>query len=158
MPIGKVVGTFGLKGTLKIWPSTDFPERFDEGSIIWLGGRERKIIESQWHKKQVRVRVDGIKRIEDAENYIGQEVRAAALERKLDEDEFMVDDLLGLRVFDENGRTLGTVEEVMSGPAHDIYRIGSALVPAVSEFVKEIDLKSRTMTIAPIPGMFENED
>ena len=156
--IGKVVGVFGLKGFLKIWPDTDFPERFDEGRMVIIDGQERRIRETRWHKLQVRLRLEGVTRIEQAEALIGQEVYVPADDTpELEEDEFMIDDLIGLEVFDTTGRLLGTLDEVHRG-AQDVYQVGEALVPAVKEFIKEVDIAGGRMVIDPLEGMFSHED
>jgi 16S rRNA processing protein RimM len=154
--IGKIVGTFGLKGYVKVWPSTDFPERFEPGRAVTVGGVEYAIRDAQWHKKQVRIRLKGVNH-ERAEAMIGSDVFADDLDVVLEEGEYRVADLIGLEVFDTEGKLLGTLDEVIAAPAHDIYRVGEALVPAVSEFVKEIDAPGGKVVIAPIPGMFPDE-
>jgi len=157
--IGKVVGTFGLRGFLKVWPLTDFPERFEPGNNVWLADNEYEIEETQWHKKQVRIKLVGIGRLVLAEPLIGLEVGAAVDGRPaLEENEFLIDDLIGISVFDTSGALLGHIDEVIQTPAHDVYRVGTALVPAVSEFVRSIDIGNKSMTVTPIPGMFEDED
>jgi 16S rRNA processing protein RimM len=88
---------------------------------------------------------------------IGSDVFADDLDVVLEEGEYRVEDLIGLEVFDTEGKLLGTLDEVIAAPAHDIYRVGEALVPAVSEFVKEIDAPGGKVVIAPIPGMFPDE-
>ena len=156
--IGKVVGTFGLKGTLKVWPDTDFPERFDEGRSVIIDGKPYEIVETRWHKLQARIRVKGITRLELAEALIGSTVEVPADDLpELGEDEYMVGDLMGLEVFDTEGKPLGTIEDVIKGSAQDLYQVNGVLVPAVKEFIKEIDIPGKRMVIAPIPGMFDAE-
>jgi 16S rRNA processing protein RimM len=153
--IGRVVGTFGLKGFLKIWPETDFPERFDPGNTLFVGDKPYEVVELQWHKKQARVRLKGVRRLPEAEPLIGSEVSVPTGEiPELEEGEYMVGDLLGLSVYDVEGKLLGTLDEVIPAPAHDLYRIGETLVPAVSEFVIEIDIANQRMVIRPLPGLF----
>lgn len=153
--IGKIVGVFGLKGTLKVWPDTDFPERFDVGKSVLVDGEPYEIIESRWHKLQARIRLKGITRIALAEAFIGKSLAVPADDfPALDEDEYMIGDLIGLEVFDESGLRLGTLEQVHAG-AQDVYEVSGVLVPAVKEFIREVDLRRRRMVIRPIPGMFD---
>jgi 16S rRNA processing protein RimM len=155
--IGKVVGAFGLKGTLKIWPDTDFPERFDPGRSLIIEGTPYEILETRWHKLQARVRVRGITKIDQAEAMIGKTVSVPAGDLpELREGEYMVSDLIGLEVFDEGGAKLGVVEDVVKGAAQDLYDVSGVLVPAVKEFIKDVDLQKRRMVIRPIVGMFED--
>jgi 16S rRNA processing protein RimM len=156
--IGKVVGTFGLKGFLKIWPLTDFPERFNEGQTIFINVEPYKVREVQWHKKQARVRLHEVLNISAAEALIGAEITIPPdIPPQLEEGEFLIGDVVGLEVFDESGKRLGSVEEVIPAPAQDLYRVGDTLIPAVAEFVKEVDLNNRKMIVRPIPGMFDDE-
>lgn len=156
--IGKVVGTFGLKGTLKIWPDTDFPERFDEGRSVLIDGKPYEIIETRWHKLQARIRVKGVTRLELGEALIGFNVEVPADDLpELGEGEYMVNDLMGLEVFNEEGERMGEVEDVIKGSAQDLYQVAGVLVPAVKEFILSIDVPGKRMVIRPIPGMFDAE-
>lgn len=152
--IGTVVGTFGLKGALKVTPSTDFPERFEPGKTVTIGDKVWVINHCQWHKSQVRIWVDGIKKIEAAEALIGLNVQVPLSDQpELEEGEFMVRDLIGLPVYEEGGGRLGSLDEVIGGPAQDVYRVGEILIPAVTEFVKEVDIKNRRVVVKLLPGM-----
>jgi 16S rRNA processing protein RimM len=155
--IGKVVGAFGLKGILKVWPDTDFPERFDEGRTVLIEGEPYDVIETRWHKQQVRIRVKGITKIGQAEALVGAPVSVPADDvPTLEEGQYMIDDLIGVEVFDESGKRLGAVDQVVRG-AQDLYEVSGVLVPAVKEFVLEVDIIARRMVIRPIAGMFEDQ-
>jgi len=152
--VGEVVGVFGLKGQIKIRPSTSFAERFDPQRELWIGDKPFVIRESHWKQLQVRLTLVGIDTVEAAELLIGEPVRAIRADHpELDPDEYYTADLLGLAVFDEAGATIGTIEEVVPSPAHDLIRIGDLLIPAVHEFVRKIDLEQRQMTVRLLPGM-----
>ena len=156
--IGKVVGTFGLKGTLKICPYTDFPDRFNEGRSVLIDGKPREIVETRWHKLQARIRVKGVTRLELAEALIGCTVEVPADDLpELGENEYMIGDLMGLEVFNEAGERMGVVEDIIKGSAQDLYQVAGVLVPAVKEFILSIDVPGKRMVIRPIPGMFDAE-
>ena len=156
--IGKVVGTFGLKGTLKIWPDTDFPERFDEGRSVLIDGKPREIVETRWHKLQARIRVKGVTRLELAEALIGCTVEVPADDLpELGENEYMIGDLMGLEVFNAAGERMRVVDDIIKGSAQDLYQVAGVLVPAVKEFILSIDVPGKRMVIRPIPGMFDAE-
>jgi 16S rRNA processing protein RimM len=155
--IGKVVGAFGLKGILKVWPDTDFPERFDEGRTVLIGETPYEIVETRWHKQQARIRVKGITKIAQGEALIGNSVSVPADDMPtLEEGQYMIDDVIGVEVFDESGKRLGTVDQVVRG-AQDLYEVSGVLVPEVKEFVLEVDIIARRMVIRPIAGMFEDQ-
>ncbi|HRI42627.1 MAG TPA: ribosome maturation factor RimM [Fimbriimonadaceae bacterium] len=155
--IGLVVGTFGLDGWLKVEPLTDFPERFDPGSRIWLGESEYRVQASRWHRSQVRINLRGIDHIDQAEALRGRylEIEESARPR-LGEREFYVTDLLGLLVLDESGKELGPLEAVIDSPAHDLLQVGDILIPFVGEFVREVDRQAGRITVRLLPGMLED--
>jgi 16S rRNA processing protein RimM len=155
--VGQIVAPFGLKGGLKVVPMTDFPARFEKGAIIYLAGEPRRILEASWHKTQVRVSIEGVQTINEAEALCWKYLTVPDTDKPiLEEDEYMASDLIGLAVV-ENGQVIGQVDEVVHYPAHDLLRIGETLVPCVKQFVKAIDLEARTVTVELIEGMRPGE-
>lgn len=154
MDLGRIVGAFGLDGTVKVQPVTDFPERFDPGELVWLRGEPVEIVDGHWHKGQVRLQIAGVSSIESAEDLIGETLTMPKSARpKLGRNEFYHDQLVGLDVVDESGAVLGKVDEVVPAPASDLLRIGTSLIPIVKQFVVNIDLKAGRITVRLIPGM-----
>lgn len=154
MDLGRIVGAFGLDGTCKVQPVTDFPERFDAGEHVWLRGEPVEIVDAHWHKGQVRIQIEGVSTVEAAEELIGESLTLPKDARpKLGRNEYYHDQLLGLNVEDESGKVLGTVQEVVPAPASDLLRIGDTLIPIVKQFVLKVDLKARSITVRLIPGM-----
>lgn len=155
--IGRVVGPHGILGGLKIVPATDFLERFEPGRTIYLNGQPVTIKRLGFHKTQVRIETNEIRDRNRAEELKWAEVTVPSDEMPdLEEDEFYTADLIGLEVLDGCGNKLGKVDSVFASPAHDILVVGEAMVPAVKEFVKEIDFDRKVVVIAPIAGMFED--
>ncbi len=152
--VGPIVGTFGLKGGLKVQVTTDFHELLSPGSIVYLDGERAVVTDLQWHKTQARIWLEGIKKIEAAQPLIGKKITVpeSALP-ELEEGVYLVKHLIGLEVFDESGRLLGTLDEVYPRPAQDVYRVGRMLIPAAKEFVLSIDMNSRRMIVRILPGM-----
>lgn len=151
--VGQIVGPFGIKGGLKVVPLTDFPERFDKGSLLYLGGEPRKVATSYWHKTQARITFDEVRTIEQAEALKWKYLTVPATEKpKLEDDEFLASDLIGLSVV-ENGEVIGVVDEIVHAPAHDLIRIGDTLIPCVHHFVKSVDLGAKRIVVELIDGM-----
>lgn len=156
--IGKVVGPHGIKGGLKIQPQTDFFERFEPGSVVYLNGEPVTITRLTSHKTQVRIETKEVLDRNTAEALKWAKVSVPAEDLpELDDDEFYTADLIGLDVVNVEGKKLGVVKEIFPSPAHDILVIGDTMIPIVKEFVKEIDLDEGRIVVAPIPGMFETE-
>lgn len=154
IPIGKIVGAFGIDGRMKIESLTDFPERFDLGKKIYIKGDEHKIKWVAWHKTQARVKLDGFTRPEDVEALVGTLVQVPADDRPdLDEDEFYTQDLIGMKVITVDGEDLGELDEVLSLPAHDVLIVGEVMIPAIEEFVQVVDFDDGIITVKLIPGM-----
>jgi 16S rRNA processing protein RimM len=148
------VGVFGLRGGIKVEPLTDVLERFAVGSTVYLEGKAYEVERMHLHKQQVRVRLSGIETVSEAEKCVGKFLEAQKEERPLlPEGEYWVDELLGMEVVEESGERLGTLDEVISAPAHDVYRVGSLLLPARGEFIRSIDPEARRITVRLLPGM-----
>jgi 16S rRNA processing protein RimM len=76
----------------------------------------------------------------------------------LAEGEYLSKDLVGLLVLNVDGREVGVVDEIIASPANDLMRIENALIPLVSQFVKEVNLENGTMTVDLIPGLFPGDE
>lgn len=157
--VGQIVGTFGLKGAVKVNPLTDFVERFEVGSTLLIDGEPYEVIHLGWHKGQARITFEGIETVEKAELLKWKYLTGRPKEEiELDEDEYFTEDLIGLRVLDPEGKELGVIDDVLPRPGHDLLQIGGSLVPAVKEFVLSVDLKTGTIVIKPIPGLLHDEE
>lgn len=80
---------------------------------------------------------------------------------ELPDDTFYVRDLIGCQVVDVNdGKKLGVVSDLIQNSAQDIYQIdlaegGQALIPAVEQFIKNVDIENKTITVSLIPGLID---
>lgn len=153
MRLGQIVGAHGLRGQLKVEPLTDFFERFAKGTVVTIQGVERTITEFTVHKGRPLIRVAGISDMTTAQQLQWAYVEGADEELELDDDEFLIEDLIGMRVVTTEGRDLGVVTEVLENPAHEILVAGDVLIPFVDEFVGEIDDEAKVILVKLIPGM-----
>lgn len=157
--IGQLAKPQGLKGEMRCRPETDFPERFLETEEVDLFSdtqppRRIRIESARLQQGLVIVKLEGIDSIEKAEQMRGLWVGIRSDEViELDEGEYFHYELEGLEVFDEKGTPLGILEKVVENPAHEIYQIqgpsGTWLLPAVEEFILDIDLESKRMVVRP---------
>lgn len=151
--IGQVVGAFGLRGQLKVQPLTNIEEWFEKGATVFLQGEPRTITNSKIHKNRYLLTLEGITRLEHAQPLQWEYLETESEPPELDDDEYLIDDLIGLTVVTEAGVEVGKVTEVLAYPAQDILVVGEHMIPAVAEFVKEVDFDEETITIHAIDGL-----
>lgn len=154
VPIGRIVGPFGIRGQVKVEPLSDFPERFAKGATVYLDGEPLVIARSSFHKNQFLL---GFREVPDANAAEAMKWKTleadADAELELEEGEYLTRDLLGLAVFTADGRFLGKVDAVEPYPAHDVLVVEDILIPAVRQFVKDVDLEGRRIVVELIEGM-----
>ena len=137
---------------------TDFPDRFMPGAVLLAGDTKYTISAVRTHKKALLVTIDGINTRNQAEALRGKlfEVPEGDLPH-LDEDQYFRFDIVGINVVDENGKSLGQVQEVLETGANDVYIVrdeeSELLIPAIDSVVKEIDTEARRMVVDVIPGL-----
>lgn len=154
--IGKIVGTHGIRGELRVEPWCDSPAFLAGFSTVFLRGKPYAVESVRTHKSLALIKLESVDSVEAA-----QALREVVLhiDREgvtLPEGRYFVKDLIGLSVMDGDER-IGTLTDVLSMPAHDVYQVrgddGEHLIPAVPEFVKEIDIESGIMRVSLIEGM-----
>lgn len=163
LKVGVITTTHGVRGEVKVYPTTDEPERFLELDHVLLDtGKEFRDLEIKnvrIFKNLVILKFKGIDNINDIEKYKGHDLWIPREEgQELDEDEYYIADLLGLRVILDDGTEFGTLKNVMETGANDVYIIdtnahGEVLVPAIRECIQDIDLEKNTMTIHLMKGL-----
>lgn len=147
---------------MRIYPLTDYPERFEEVGWVFIGDdfdKKIKIQKVRYKKNIVILKLEGIDSIEQVELLRNRYLYIPRESRELPEDTYYIDDLIGLKVYLVDGAYVGVMEDVFStAGANDVYVIRSQegreiMIPAVGEFVKEIDIHGGRITIDPIEGM-----
>ena len=161
--IGQIVNTFGIKGFVKINPFTDDLERFEELKSVFVVKNkeliEMQIEEVKYHKHLVLVKFKGIEDINMAEKYKGCYIKIKRENaRKLPEDTYFIADLIGIKVYDENGNLLGKVDDIYNNKSTDIYVIKDdlgkqILLPATKEVIKQIDVDNDKIVVHLIDGL-----
>lgn len=146
--LGKIVNTFGIKGELKVTTESDFiEERFAKGRKIYfkLGKIYEEHIASSYriHKNNVLLTIDNKFDINQVEQYIGCEIYASSLdELDLDDDDYYIDDLVDLSVYNTLGEYIGVVTDVIEMPKSYLLEVKDngkkVLIPFVDAFIKEI--------------------
>ena len=163
LKVGVITTTHGVRGEVKVYPTTDEPERFLELDYVLLDtGRELRKLEIKnvkFFKNLVILKFKGVDNINDIEKYKGRDLWIPREEgQELEEDEYYIADLLGMSVVLEDGQEFGTLKDVMETGANDVYIIDSAehgevLLPAIKECILDVDLEMNVMTIHLMKGL-----
>lgn len=163
LQVGVITSTHGVRGEVKVFPTTDDPARFKKlKKVILDSGKEQlelEIASVKFFKNMVIVKFKGIDNINDVEKYkkAGLFVtRDNAV--KLKENEYFIADLIGLSVVSDEGEELGTLADVLSTGANDVYVIKKEgtpdlLLPAIKDCIRKVDFDSQTMTVYVLPGL-----
>lgn len=161
--VGVITTTHGLRGEVKVFPTTDSKERFLElDEVVLRTSREETVLHIEkvrFFKQLVIVKFKEYNRIEEVENlkqaelYVSRD-NAATLE----EGEYYIGDLIGMKVFTDDGEEFGEISDVMETGANDVYVIdtqkyGEVLIPAIKQCILEVDIQSERMTIHLLPGL-----
>lgn len=166
LSVGQITSTHGLKGEVKVYPTTDDPEvRFRQLKDVILKMPKEDIpvtIRSvRFSKNLALLKFEGIDGIDAVEKYKGAYVcvpRDKA--QKLGADEYYEADLIGMDVVSDEGDSLGILTKVLHTGANDVYEIEpeqeerkSFLIPAIKECIKKVDVENGTMTIHVMEGL-----
>ncbi|WP_239617080.1 ribosome maturation factor RimM [Cohnella mopanensis] len=164
--IGKIVNTHGIKGELKIYPQTDFPEvRFKVGNKLMMFPPESgapieiEIVAAREQKTMYIVKIKGYDNINQVEKYKGWELKVNENDRvPLPEGEYYFRDILGCEVITEEDELLGTVTDILSPGANDVWVVKLAkgkelLLPVIDDVVLDVDVAARKIKVHLMEGL-----
>lgn len=164
LQVGVISSTHGLRGEVKVFPTTDDAARFQTlKNVVLDTGREKLDLEIQsvrFFKQFVIVKFKGIDNINDIEKYKGKSLfvtRENAVE--LEEDEYYIGDLIGMEVYtDDSEERFGVLKDVMETGANEVYIItsenhGEVLLPAINECILDIDVEAKKMKVHLMEGL-----
>lgn len=163
--IGKVVGTHGIKGHLRVAPySGDAESILIQRKIILKGANGEsdsfEVADSSIHGKKVLVLLESFKNINQVEHLVGREIYVNREHLpELTEGEYYWCDLIGLKVQTVHGEYLGELSDVLATGSNDVYLVRSNekeyLIPAVEDIVTDINIAEGTMTVDPPEGLLD---
>ncbi|WP_127531863.1 ribosome maturation factor RimM [Paenibacillus kobensis] len=168
--VGKLVNTHGIRGEVKVWPHTDFPDvRFAKGSMLTLfdeekGGRlEVEVVSARLQKNVYIVKLKGFDNINDIEKYKGWTLKVSEDDLvDLAEDEYYYHEIIGCTVVTDEGEELGTVTEILSPGANDVWvvkgkggngRPKEILLPVIDDVLRNVDVAGKTITVHLLEGL-----
>lgn len=166
--VGCVATTHGVRGEVKVYPTTEEPQRFKKYKEVLVkdpqGRRQERSMQIEsvkFFKQMVILKLRECDTMEDAELLRGAELyvpREKAVPLK--ENEYYISDLIGMQVESDEGALLGVLDDVIQTGANDVYVVKQAdgreiLLPAIKECIRQVDVEARHMVIHLMPGLVD---
>ena len=165
LQVGVISSTHGVRGEVKVFPTTDDVKRFKRlKEVILETGKEELVLEIEgvkFFKQFAILKFKGFDNINDIEKYKG---KSLFVTRKnavpLRKDEYFIADLQGLIVEDEAGNQIGTLRDVMETGANDVYIVDmtdgkEVLLPAIKECILDVDVEGGKIRVHMMDGLLD---
>ncbi|WP_046215336.1 ribosome maturation factor RimM [Paenibacillus wulumuqiensis] len=166
--VGKIVNTHGIRGELKIYPNTDFPEvRFAPGNKLQMvheetgASQQVEVQSSRLQKNMYVIRFKGFGNINDVEKYKGWVLKVSKDDTvELEEDEYYFHEIIGCEVVTDEGQSLGVITEILTPGANDVWVVKPAkgkdiLIPYIHDVVLDINVDEKKITVHVMEGLLE---
>lgn len=165
LKVGVVTSVHGIKGEVKVFPTTDDSRRFKKLKQVYLDtGKELLSLEIEgvkFFKQMVILKFKGYENPDDVMKFRQKELwidRKDAV--RLSKDEYFIVDLIDMEVCDEEGKLIGTLKDVISTGANDVYAVETpegkeVLFPAIKQCVLDVDTEARKMTVHVMEGLLD---
>lgn len=164
--VGVIASTHGLKGEVKVFPTTDDPERFKKiKQVILDTGKdvlELEIEGVKFFKQFAILKFKGFDYINEIEKYKGKELYVTrANAQRLGSNEYFIADLLGVKVTEDTGKVLGTLKDVIETGANDVYVVErenkkDLLIPAIKQCILKVDVEAGEMQVHLLDGLLDD--
>lgn len=165
LEIGKIVGTHGLKGEVRIEPWCDSPEFLSQLKTLYFdGGKTAVKVSCRPHKRIAIAKLKGVDTVEQAELLRGKVLWMNRNDASLEEGEYYIQDLMGCKAVDiDSNVEYGIITDVFKTGANDVYEVtdnksSKYLIPVIPDVVKNVDVYSGEIKIKPLKGIFDDED
>lgn len=164
LQVGVISTTHGVRGEVKVFPTTDTAQRFLDLTHVYLDSgkgelQELEIQQVKFVKKFAVLKLKGLDDINEAEKYKGKTLWIPREEAQpLGEDEYYIGDLIGMDVVLEDESPFGVLKDVMETGANDVYIVETVqgkevLLPAIGECIQQVDVEAGVMTIHLMDGL-----
>ncbi len=163
LKVGVITSTHGVRGEVKVFPTTDDPARFKKSQKMILDtGKEKLPLTIQnvkFFKQFVILKFEGFNDINAVEKYKKCPLLVSRKDAvPLLEDEYFIADMIGLTAVTEDGEYFGTLKDVIATGANDVYVIdtekyGEVLIPAIKECILEVDIAGGRIKIRLMDGL-----
>ena len=163
--VGVITQTHGIRGEVKVFPTTDDPMRFKKlkACVIQLK-RETVQLDVQtvkFFKQYVILKFKGYDNINDIEQFVKKDLMVTRDNAvKCEPGEYFICDLIGLKVVTDDGKELGTLTEVLETGANNVYEVTTTngkqvLIPVIDECILAHDMEAKTVTVHLLDGLLE---
>ena len=163
LKVGVITTTHGIRGEVKVYPTTDADRFLDLEYVLLDTGREKRKLEIEnvkYFKNLVILKFRGIDNINDIERYKGKDLlvtRENAL--PLEEGEYYLADIIGANVYTEDGILFGSLEDVIETGANLVYSVQhegkEVLLPVIDDCVKEVNVEEKKVIIHIMKGLLD---
>lgn len=165
LQVGAITSTHGVRGEVKVFPTTDDAKRFSKLKEVELETKEGTttlhIKGVKYFKQFVILKFAEYDSLNDVESIKGRKLfvtRKNAV--KLQKDEYFIADLIGLAVIDEEKQIEGTLTDVLQTGANDVYDITlsdgrNLLLPAIADCILKVDLENKVIKIHILEGLLD---
>ncbi len=154
LTIGEITKPHGIKGEVKVFPLTDDIARFKGLKRVFIDGKEVQVVYVTVGNDRAIMKLEGCESVEDAERFRKKTMEVPREEAvKLEEDAYFIEDLKDCTVFDEEGKELGQISEVIQTGANDVYWIKNPkelLIPVIRDVVLDVDIEKGRIVIKPV--------
>lgn len=159
--VGKITSAVGLKGEVKVYNYSDSTGIYENTPEVFVGDQVMEILGVRTQKNMVVLRLSGAADRNEAERLRGREIFVTEADLpELPPGQFYVRDLIGMQVVSDEGEVVGRVSDVIQNTAQDIFEIrrpdgGTALIPKVDAYVREIDGQRRQIRVHLQEGILD---
>lgn len=175
--VGVISSTHGIKGEVKVYPTTDDPKRFEQLKKVFLDYKYKGIRENskekiialeisgvRYFKQFVILKFKGINDINDVEKYKGMDLYVAREDAiPLEEGEYYIADLIGLTIIDDKDEVIGELVDVMQTGANDVYLVKTVekfgakeiMIPGIKDCIKEINIEDKKIKVHLMEGLMD---
>ena len=159
LEVGKVTNVHGLMGEVRVQPWADSPDFLCQFKTLYVDKAHWpiRVERARVHKNMVILKLEGVT---DVNGALAMRTAVLYIDRKdanLPEGSFFLADLMNMEVRDTQGKVLGKIADVLTLPANNVYVVRGGereiMIPAVDQFVKEVNVDEGYMTVALIEGM-----
>lgn len=166
LEIGRIVGTHGVRGEMRVEPWCDSPEFMKKFKVLYYDDKGNSSVEvaCRPHGNIVLVKAKGIETVEQAQAMRGKILFIKRADAKLQKGDFFIQDLIGCKVVDADTQVCyGEISDVSQTGANDVWHVTNGngqeyLMPAIPPVIKDTDVEKGIVTVTPLKGIFDDED